>query len=183
MRHLRPRKRKNNIKITLGAHFSALCNALARSFDRLGVPICYFKRHHRIVSSSSTNATVPSTQTPLSSRQPAPLQAGPLARQKVQPERRTAPQPQPLSHTAASTLGAQPPQTPDKQLSSVGRLPYPLIPSATLECVTRCLTLSATTLVEKLPPQDGTFPDERNGLLGTLHQYRMCIRCYTIYII
>ena len=152
MRHLRPRKRKNNIKITLGAHFSTLCNALARSFDRLDVPICYFKRHLH-------------------------------ARQKVQPERRTAPQPQPLSHTAASTLGAQPPQMPDKQLSSVGRLPYPLIPSATLECVTRCLTLSATTLVEKLPPQGGTFPDERNGLLGTLHQYRMCIRCYTIYII
>ena len=152
MRHLRPRKRKNNIKITLGAHFSALCNALARSFDRLSVPICYFKRHLH-------------------------------ARQKVQPERRSAPQPQPLSHTAASTLGAQPPQMPDKQLSSAGRLPYPLIPSATLECVTRCLTLSATTLVEKLPPQDGTFPDERNGLLGTLHQYRMCIRCYTIYII
>ena len=68
MRHLRPRKRKNNIKITLGAHFSALCNALARSIDRLGVPICYFKRHHRIVSSSSTNATVSSTQTPPSHR-------------------------------------------------------------------------------------------------------------------
>ena len=64
-----------------------------------------------------------------------------------------------------------------------GDSPYPLIPSATLECVTRCLTLSTTTLVEKLPPQDGTFPDERNGLLGTLHLYRMCVRCYTIYII
>ena len=57
-----------NAKITLGAHFSALCNARKRSFDRLCVPICYFKRHHRIVSSSSTNATVPSTQTPPSHR-------------------------------------------------------------------------------------------------------------------
>ena len=35
---------------------------------------------------------------------------------------------------------------------------------------------------KKLPSPDGTFPSVRNRVLGTLHLYRICIRCYTLYI-
>lgn len=114
-----------------------------------------------------------------------------LARQKVQPKIASAIQPLPLSHQGVCII-CTPPQhhattaTPLRHhtrranlIPSHGSTPradttiHNRQPSATLECVTRCLTFSVASTPEKLPSSNGTFLDVHSTYSGLC----ICIEC------